>query len=495
MKVRQNATGMVLEMTRQETYKMTRPGTLLLALILPTTALGVDKPKLPVITHYEMKMRVDLAEARVESACRLTIKNIAAKPLQVIVLLLNPGFTVLEDTFYLNGQSHGFRQKEKGLEGYASVRVSTVRVVLPEPLAPGDTTTVQMNYYGPIKNYARMLHHLRDTVNETYTLFREELFAYPLLTSLSFEDAWSDQSPFTFDVEISVPKEYVVACCGVKTQATSNKDTVSYRFRSETPTSRMAIAIAKFDVLLDEANRLSVYALPSRGEHPQAMLDLMRATISFYTEFFGPPRHDHGYIAIDIPKDWGTQVGKAYFLQPLPNMDQAFRKHEVFRHIAHAWTAQPKPKVKVTRWFDEGFAAYFQALAIREFEGDGAYTELIEKHVDAFFNRADQNEDIAATPIAQYDTPRLARNARTKGALALYVLHQLVGEKPFQRIIKSFLAAHATKPADFDDFKRVSENVTGKDLDKFFDEWIYGTLSSEFILARMEMDEILARYR
>ena len=297
---------------------------MLLALILPSTALGVDKPKLPVITHYELKMQIHPAEARVESACRLTIKNITEKPLRVIVLLLNPGFTVLEDTLYLDGLSHGFRQKEKGLKSYASVRVNTVKIILPERLAPGGTTTVQMNYYGPIENHARMLHHLRDTVNESYTLFREELFAYPLLTSLVFEDVWSDQTPFTFDIEIRVPKAYVVACCGTKTQATSDTDTVSYRFLSETPTSRMAIAIAKFDVLVDEANRLSVYALPDRGKHPQAMLDLMKNTISLYTKWFGPPRHDHGYTAIDIPKDWGTQVGDAYFLQPLPSLYRVY---------------------------------------------------------------------------------------------------------------------------------------------------------------------------
>lgn len=136
MSFRQDATGMVLDMTRQERFKMIRAGTWLLILILPTTALGVDKPTLPVITHYEMKMRVALAEARVESACRLTIKNIADKPLKVIVLLLNPGFTVLQDTLYLDGQSHSFRQKEKGMEGYGSVKVNTVKIFLPEHLPP-----------------------------------------------------------------------------------------------------------------------------------------------------------------------------------------------------------------------------------------------------------------------------------------------------------------------------------------------------------------------
>ena len=89
---------MVPDMTNQDSPTFLPAGLLLLSLILPTAALGADKPKLPIITHYEMRMQLAIDKSRVESACRLTIKNTTDKPLQVVQLLLNRGYTVLDDT-------------------------------------------------------------------------------------------------------------------------------------------------------------------------------------------------------------------------------------------------------------------------------------------------------------------------------------------------------------------------------------------------------------
>ncbi len=461
---------------------------------LSSVAAGAGIP-LPTITHYEMKMRIMPDEERISCACRLTITNTTQKPHKRIDLLLNQGFAVTEDKFFVENEINEYREKPMGLDGYGAIQVNRIRFRLPQPLQPGESTTIQMNYYGPLSDYTIALTYLRDSVNESYTLLREETFAYPMLTSFAYEDAWGEKPPFTFDVEVSVPTGYVVAGSGERIKAEHNEELAAYRFRSESPTARMAFAMAQFNVSSNAEHGLTVYALPEHEEFTKQTLDVMGSAVEFYTELFGAPSRKHGFAAIDIPMGWGSQVGDAYFLQPLSRFANTTDIRLAYRQIAQAWTVEAHPDVQASRWFDDAFATYFEALAIRKIEGADAFTNFLTQSARAFVQRVESSEDIGRTPIAKYNTPRFARNASTKGALALYVLYELVGDGAFRKIVSTLIAEHSIAPAGFEDFQRIAERITGMDLKKFFAEWIYGAESSDLLVKQMKLDEIVARYR
>jgi hypothetical protein len=425
----------------------------------------------------------------------LTITNTTQKPHKRIELLLNRGFAVMEDKFFVNNEANEYREKMIGLDGYATVQVNRISFRLPQALEPGESTTIQMNYYGPLLGYANVLTYLRDSVNDSYTLLREDTFAYPMLTSFAYEDAWGEKRPFTFDVEITVPTGHVVAGSGERIKAVHNEESAVYRFRSESPTTRMAFAMAQFNVSSNEENGLTVYALPEHKEHNKQALEVMDSAIEFYTELFGAPSRKHGFTAIDIPKGWGSQVGEAYFLQPLSRFTNKTGIRSACRHIARAWTVEAHPNVQASRWFDLAFATYFEALSIRQIEGADEFFNILAQHARAFVQRVESSEEIGLTPIAEYNTPRLARNTSTKGTLALYVLHELVGDSAFRKIVSTLIAEHSIAPAGFDDFQRIAERISGMDLKKFFAEWIHGAESSDLLIKQMKLDEIVARYR
>ncbi|HCX30896.1 MAG TPA: peptidase M1, partial [Blastocatellia bacterium] len=153
-----------------------------------------------------------------------------------------------------------------------------------------------------------------------------------------------------------------------------------------------------------------------------------------------------------------------------------------------------KPEVRRTRWFDEAFAVYFQALALREFEGEKAYQAELDDDRDYFIKRVERDQRNFDTPIAEYGKYELGGNSYTKGAWSLYVLHQLVGEEQFRQIIRTFLSEFKDKPADFKDFQQVAERVSRRNLGKYFNEWIYGTESSQLLLDKVPITEIVKRY-
>ena len=132
---------------------------------------------------------------------------------------------------------------------------------------------------------------------------------------------------------------------------------------------------------------------------------------------------------------------------------------------------------------------------MRQFEGEKIFAERMERARESFRRAAQQDARAAETPIAEYGKHELGRYSYTKGAWSLHVLHTLVGDATFRRIIQEFLAEFAERPAGFRDFQSVAQRVSGRDLSRFFNEWIYGAESSNLLLEGRSAEEIAARYR
>jgi aminopeptidase N len=169
--------------------------------------------------------------------------------------------------------------------------------------------------------------------------------------------------------------------------------------------------------------------------------------------------------------------------------------YEVYHEIGHTWNATSSTSVQRCRYFDEAFASFFQALAIRAFNGDAAFEAEMERSRASFSSRVVSDTLARMTAIAQYGTRDLGRYSYSKGAWSLYVLHELVGESAFNSIISSLVRDYATIPIDFSKFEDLCEQATHRNLGKFFQEWIFGTESSVLLTENVPIAEIVKRYK
>jgi aminopeptidase N len=62
-----------------------------------------------------------------------------------------------------------------------------------------------------------------------------------------------------------------------------------------------------------------------------------------------------------------------------------------------------------------------------------------------------------------------------KGGLVLHMLRDLVGDDAFFASLRTYLQQHAYESVEIDDLRQAFEEVTGKDLHWFFDQWYLGT--------------------
>jgi aminopeptidase N len=246
----------------------------------------------------------------------------------------------------------------------------------------------------------------------------------------------------------------------------------------------MDIAMAKFLLSEDKKNRLVVYCLGGDEPGAEIVLKAMERSLDFFSESFGSLSHYEGFTVIEVPDGWGSQASDYYILQTAAAFKDPAKLSEVYHEIAHMWNVRARAPQDRSRWFDEAFASYFEGLAIRAFEGDDAFQAYMDRRRDRFIKSATEDRKNYETPIAEY----------WKGAWSLYILHQLIGDEAFKRTIKTLRSEFSDRAAGFEDFVKIAESVSGKNLKNYFDDWIFGAESSRFLVEKVSVKDILKRY-
>ncbi|MCA8916111.1 MAG: HEAT repeat domain-containing protein [Planctomycetes bacterium] len=134
-------------------------------------------------------------------------------------------------------------------------------------------------------------------------------------------------------------------------------------------------------------------------------------------------------------------------------------------------------------WLNESFATYFEAMWQEHANGDDEF----EYYLDADW-RSYLAEDRGAyrRPIQTnvYNEPLdlFDRHLYQKGAVILHHLRKTLGDRLWWKVINHYLTKNAEGSVITQDFASAIEDVTGKNYDWFFSQWIYGGGHPDFKL-------------
>ncbi len=446
-------------------------------------------------THYNLQWRIQPDKERVDGRVRVSFINSGAQPAPRIEFLL---YRLLKVTAVQNdkGQALTFTQQILSMPEEENWQVNHVAVQLPAPVPPGGKGVIAVDYGGGVFGYREVMAYTRERISEDYALFRPESIPYPMLGEAS-EAVWRRffSAPITFNATITVPKDMIVVCADQQAVAKLTDGQAEFVCSRTRPAEQLNIAIAKFQVLRDDAEGIAVYALPAEAQAAPGLLAEMKRARDFFSSYFGKLESAAGVNLIELPDGWGSYTGSGFIFQTAAAFKDPNSIPELYHEVAHAWNAQAKPQVQRARWFDEAFASYFEALAVRSFQGEKAYRDNLESTRKFFLRRAAKDRQALDVPIADYGKYEIGRYSYTKGAWSLYVLHEVLGEVVFRRAISQFLSDYRTMPADFADFRKSVETSCRCDLQRYFDEWIFGTESSRLLSDDVPIEQIAARYR
>jgi len=121
-------------------------------------------------------------------------------------------------------------------------------------------------------------------------------------------------------------------------------------------------------------------------------------------------------------------------------------------------------------WLNEGFARYGQALWAESNGGTHAYKSFMDNH--SYYG---EGTIYVENPVSVGDIFHggLSYN---KGGWVVHMLRRVVGDSVFFEIMHSYSSndSLAYGAATTEDFQAVCEDISGLDLDDFFQQWIYG---------------------
>ncbi|MDQ3675067.1 MAG: M1 family metallopeptidase, partial [Gemmatimonadota bacterium] len=164
-------------------------------------------------------------------------------------------------------------------------------------------------------------------------------------------------------------------------------------------------------------------------------------------------------------------------LHPAWAEPQANAEALVTHELAHQWygnylTARDWPHI----WLNEGFATFFEAVWAEEMHGRdaGALARLAEQEEAIEADRGARRPLVFDRWVTDPLELFFSGHIYPKGATVLQMLRRELGDLLFWSGMQAYTKAHALGSVTTDDFRRAMERASGRDLSRFFAQWISG---------------------
>ena len=286
------------------------------------------------------------------------------------------------------------------------------------------------------------------------------------------------------DIIVRVPSNQIVASNGnLIHEIDISNDRKEYYWQERYPISTylVSLAIYPYTVWHDEyismngdTLPLDYYVFPDRYENSYSNYLLTKEMLSLFASQFGEyPFMGEKYGHADF--GWGGAM-EHQTLSSMGGYSQTLIAHE----LGHQWWGDLITCASFHHiWLNEGFARYCQALWEEYFNGDDAYFSYMNSH--AYYGYGTVYVEDPTTTSAIFNG-NLSYN---KASWVLHMLRHVVGDDTFFEILHAYASDDSLSyaAATTQEFQQVCENITGMDLQDFFQQWIYGEKYPQYELS------------
>ncbi|HEX6179942.1 MAG TPA: M1 family aminopeptidase [Chitinophagaceae bacterium] len=279
---------------------------------------------------------------------------------------------------------------------------------------------------------------------------------------------------------VTAPLQYQVVSNGVQVEETNlpnNNKLTHWKEEQPLATKIMVIGVAEFAVqYVGDTMNVPIYSWVYPRDRDKAFYDYAQAKeiLPYFIKNIGPfPYRKLANVQSTTTYGGMENAGCIFYTETRVsgNRDmESLLTHE----IAHQWFGDNVTETSFAHlWLSEGFATYFTDLYIGLRHGlDTMNMNLKAQRTKVLgFNRRG-SRPVVDTITRDYKA-LLNANSYEKGAWALHMLRNDLGDTTFMKGVRAFYEMFAGGNANTDNFRGVMERVSGKNLELFFKQWLH----------------------
>jgi aminopeptidase N len=430
------------------------------------------------VRHIKLEVSLDLNERRLWGSVSTTLAPI------------NDGLTRVEfDAVELDIKSVALADGSAPLD--FEVSDDKLRVDLGDPRPAGEQLTIVVEY------------ECRDPRRGLYFIAPDE--AYPdrplqAWTQGQDEDSrhWFPCYDFpneqaTSEVVVTVPEPLTVVSNGLLTAVEVTEKPRkggprlrTFRWRQDVPhvSYLLSLVVGEFARVGEQWDGIPVeyYMPPGREEDGRRAFGKTPEMLRFFSERIGIryPYAKYAQVAVhDFIFGGMENVSATTVTHHALHDERAHLDYSADPLVAHELAHQWYGDLLTCRdwahaWLNEGFATYFDLLFKEHDLGVDEFRYAVFLDAESYF---EEDRDRYRRPIVSnvYHEPidLFDRHLYEKGGLVLHMLRFVLGDELFWKAIRHYTAKHRGTNVVTTDLQRAIEEATGRNLDWFFDQWVY----------------------
>lgn len=282
------------------------------------------------------------------------------------------------------------------------------------------------------------------------------------------------------DFTIIAPEQYQVIATGIKIEESNlpkKRKLIRWQETADVPVKVMAIGIARFATQQSGVVNnipITTWVFPQNSD--EGFFDFSDApkVFEFFNSHIGP--YSYKKLAhVQSKTRWGglENAGNIFYFENVvngKNNQPALIAHET----AHQWFGNSVTENDWHHvWLSEGFSTYFSNAYLGYANGhdklNAVWREQRSEVIAYYQKNSGPIVDTTITVIGNL----LNTNTYSKAAWVLHMLQHELGDATFWAGIQLYYRTYQNKNALTADFRRVMEDVSGKDLSMFFSQWLY----------------------
>jgi aminopeptidase N len=386
---------------------------------------------------------------------------------------------------------------------------TVAEVLLPKPLAPNDKITFHIAFHAQFPEVVARTGYKRDFLLAGQWFPKVGVFWDGRWNCHQFHANSEFFADFgTYDVNVTVPSNFNFGSTGVVTATKQNSDgTTTYSTHADDvhdfawtadPTTKLTTGSIQ---LSTGTVGIRILMQPGHEASTERYMDILKGTMQKFDQWYGP--YPYPQITVVDPPHGGLEAGGMEYPMfitagtlwwaPKSVLEVETTVEHEYGH--QYWYGMVASNEFEDAWLDEGINSYTEVKIMDALRGKD--TDAVNSHLFKLGEQRYERMFYAGKP----DFDPLTRSAWDyvsggsyggvtygKTATVLLTLESIVGEAKLREAVHTYFLRYRFKHPHEEDFMNTVNEVTGQNLDWYWNQAVKGTQLLDYRISRAESD-------